>query len=335
MLRLRPVPPRSHMHSSRSAATLTSQRRSPQTSDPSLAGQVLRLQQTAGNRAVARIPGVGELLDYLNPRYHVPTWAWGYGARDMVDYTGPVRLLAPELRAAFRNGFRLVPSDAVKQQPHDVTRAEYDAVAQLMLDITARQTKLRVGTTLVDETAAGADALKGSLQLETMRDLIEVARTAAGRKLLTRIARAPGDAPNVFISANELVVAPAANPRGRNLPASTRQVTDVIYTPTAFKAGLAPNSAQNLVALDAAKVNNPWVMPRRSDVTLFHELLHAYHTQRGSAQEKDALVGTHPLAAPEAPVDPVDAPRQRAGIGGAMETAGVSLEEYATVGLGS
>jgi hypothetical protein len=317
---------------------------------------VRSLQSSHGNQFVARLvagarPEAGSALmrngfwgalDYLNPRYYVPTAVGGYTQQDLQGFQNPdppfgVEDFPAEAELAFKRAFKIVASAAQKQRPDHLTRQEYDQTARLLGDIWDRATRLVLSTTLEDETAmeaGAADARKLDLATETLKDVIELARTETGRDLLTTVARAANTAPKVYISANELVIAPAANPRSRNLPASQAQVSDVVYTPTAYKTGKARNSAENLRQLEAAKRNNPWVTPHRSDITLYHELVHAFHTQTAVGKEKDALVGRDRDAGVLIdPVDPVDAPYAGTGFDEGT-TKGVSLEEYATVGLG-
>lgn len=267
-------------------------------------------------------------LSWFNPRYYLPGLVGGYSAEQMLAYTSPARLLPDELHFAYRAALNVVARIADKVDPNDVTRAEYDATATLLLDIMGGRTKLVLATSLADEWADDVEQVKGQLKTETMKDLITIAQTETGRDLLTAIARAADPAPRVFIAANDLVVSPAANPRDPRLPASARQITDVAYTPTSYKAGRAVNSPENVEKLEEAKRLNAWILPRRSDVTLYHELVHAYHTQMGTAKAKEALVSA------ERVVDDVDRPYHKEGIGGEETMGGVSEEEYATVGLG-
>lgn len=270
---------------------------------------------------------IGDIASYLNPRWYAPVGLWGYNPAQMLAFTGPARLLPPTVRDAFAAKFNVVAA-AAKRAHNDVMRAEFGDLVTLIDDIHARRTKLLIGVSLEDAAASNAQAVSQELVDATLVDLVTIAQTPTGRDLLTAIARAAPDAPRVFIQANDLVVAPASNPRDRHAPASTPQISDVPYTPTAFKAGRARNSRQNVAELTRFTALNAWILPRRSDVTLYHELVHALHTQTGAAREKTALV-----TALDATI-PLDAPAERAGIGGGVVRSGVSEEEYATVGLG-
>lgn len=104
-------------------------------------------------------------------------------------------------------------------------------------------------------------------------------------------------------------------------------MSEVKYTPTAYKAGLATNYAANLKKQEAYEQHNPRLMPHRSDVSLLHELIHAFHFQKGTPKGKDDLVDD------ETAVDAVDAPFTEQSFG-EEKPAGVREEEYATVGLG-
>jgi hypothetical protein len=161
------------------------------------------------------------------------------------------------------------------------------------------------------------------IKMETVKDLVTIAQTQVGRGLLRDIARTSLETrkKKVTIVAYQQYKPPDAGDE----PARHY----VNYTSQYFKdrdvqerkLGGAVAKAETLAA------DNPWQENSRTDITLFHELVHARHYQQGTLIPSERLVSeTEATADVDKPYEKADAPNGRAG---------VRLEEYATVGLGA
>jgi hypothetical protein len=309
--------------------------------DPRVA-RLLALQRSAGNQAVARMffPPEAETDEqgeqswsfgsWFDPRHYLPTRLGGYTDRQARATQNPDPPFGrddfPKAAAeAFRLAFLIVEEDR-KQRPDDVTLEEYNRTAGLLGQIWSGATGMGIATNLDPGVQGGDEARNLKLKTETLKDIIEIARTVMGRRLLTDVAQAAKEV-RVTIETNEYVDNPTAGERDRGIPLTQPQRSVVKYTPTAYKTGLAGNYAPNLSKQQALKSHNPWLTPHRADISLLHELIHAFHFQRATTKPKDELVGAGVA------VDAVDAPFAGQSFGEATQE-GVREEEYATVGLG-
>lgn len=242
----------------------------------------------------------------------------------------------PELVQTLQDAFVIIPPLTFPTHPNEVTADEFSQVATLLYRIFAGLGKLSISPELKDEVLTELDfgrgrvaEIKHELKVETMKDVIKVAQTVTGRDLLATVADAADDVAPVSIAPNELVVDPTAKQKNKLLAGP--QAATVTYTPGEYKTEKAQNSAENMERLRETARYNPWVTPHRSDITLYHELVHAFHIQTGTAKSFTQFVGSQDSDIQ--PVDDVDAPRMVTGLGG-QELTGVTEEEYYTVGLG-
>jgi Domain of unknown function (DUF4157)/Effector protein len=160
--------------------------------------------------------------------------------------------------------------------------------------------------------------VKQVIKKETMKDLVKIAQTGVGRDLLESIAK-------TSLKNNEKKVIINAFSQYRNPTAAEGEKNPYVdYTPQYFKDRDTQQRQKGgaIRQFEALKAHNPWQENDRTDITLFHELVHAYHFQSG-AEEKNNLVTKSET------VHAVDRPYEFEG-----EQRGVREEEYATVGLG-
>ncbi|MGP1375191.1 MAG: M91 family zinc metallopeptidase [Almyronema sp.] len=162
--------------------------------------------------------------------------------------------------------------------------------------------------------------VKRIIKKETMKDLVKIAQTGVGRDLLKAIAKTSLEtsAKKVTINAYSQYKNPtAAESKGTQNPY-------VDYTPQYFKNRDTQERQEGgaIRQFEALKAHNPWQENERTDITLFHELVHTYHFQSGESEKND-------LISDEDAVHGVDRP-----YGSEDDRRGVREEEYATVGLG-
>lgn len=189
--------------------------------DPRVA-RILALQRGAGNQAVARMfwppeydteePQSWNLSSYLDPRQYLPTQLGGYTdrqARATQNHDPQFgRADFPKDAAwAFRLAFLVVDDANDKKRPDELTQDEYDRTATLLGTIWSGASGMVISPNL-DPNAGGADpARKLKLVTETLKDIIEIARTVMGRQLLTELAQAAREF-RVIIETNEFVEKP-------------------------------------------------------------------------------------------------------------------------------
>ena len=176
---------------------------------------------------------------------------------------------------------------------------------------------------LIEEYEALVDDV---VRTEVMKDLVLIAQTGVGRTLLEQLAKQSLDDKEkaVKILAYQEYKAPDAGSGYAN------------YTPQYFRAadtverfpGASDRPAGALAKLEPLKETNPWQENERTDITLFHELVHTRHFQSGTDKDTGQLVPK------DKAVHPVDAPYEVDDRMGGRTTGGVREEEYFTVGLG-
>lgn len=267
------------------------------------------VQQQLGNRTFTQwaMSGAATALDYANPRWYLPTWMLGYSEASMREYTNPDPVFGPNwpraLTPVFKRAFKIDPNAGPTAPADHLTAMEYQQTATFVSDVFHGVLALRLGDEVTDDPKAA---------IATMKDVIEVARTRTGRDLLTTVAAA---ALRVTIHPSMTFTTPRAYAANPMVPGA--KPASVYYRPGALAGWWDPDVAQRV----ALKGKNPWLLPHRTDTTLYHELVHAFHYQGGTQKAHGAVVGQDTDAGtPVPPVDPTD--------------AGVPLEEYATVGLG-
>lgn len=163
--------------------------------------------------------------------------------------------------------------------------------------------------------------VESMIKMETVKDLVTIAQTRVGRGLLRDIAR-------TSVTERKKKVAIVAYKQYKVPDAGDEESRHFVnYTPQYFKdrdvQERKPGGA--ITKLEALAATNPWQENRRTDVTLFHELVHARHYQQGTLIPSELVKETDATLDADKPYKNEDAPD---GV------AGVRVEEYATVGLG-
>ena len=158
---------------------------------------------------------------------------------------------------------------------------------------------------------------------ETMKDLTTIAQTGVGQALLKEMTNEKyKENAKVVIAVRDFYGAPTGGP-------SSEGGAKVSYTPQALKDRdtLNRGPGKAITRMEALKEDNPWQENERTDITLFHEMVHAFHVQDETLLGKDELVGDKEA------VHLADKPFDGSGM---MEgqKIGVPMEEYQTVGLG-
>lgn len=162
--------------------------------------------------------------------------------------------------------------------------------------------------------------VNGYVRDQTLLDLIKIAQTKVGREMLTEMAtRKYEENAKVVIGVRDTYVAATGGP-------SKSGGAKVTYAPQAIRDRDTVNRAEGgaIPRLAELAEDNPWQENNRSDITLFHELVHSKHTQDKTDIDKSELVSN------EDAVHPAD----RRFEGADQSEKGVPKEEYFTVGLG-
>lgn len=160
------------------------------------------------------------------------------------------------------------------------------------------------------------------VKLETLKDLVQLARTDVGRMLLTAIAKTSFSQKN----AKPVTINAYGNYKAADAGGYEQGSPYVNYTPQYFRDidEVERGKEGAIVIAELLAKTNDWQQNDRTDISLFHELVHTYHIQYGTV-----IPSTELISEKEA-VDPVDQPYK-------SETGpkGVRKEEYYTVGLGA
>jgi Domain of unknown function (DUF4157)/Effector protein len=164
---------------------------------------------------------------------------------------------------------------------------------------------------------------------ETMKDLVKIAQTGVGRELLQELAKERFEE-----HARKVKIRPTAKPiipDAGGDSAGNSPTYYANYTPQYFKERDQALSADDTIEKRAVKFN-PWQLNDRTDVTLFHELVHTLHYQQGIMDPTDPNAKLNLVAKNQA-THKVDKPYEAITKFGESERMGVPVEEYRTVGL--
>jgi hypothetical protein len=198
---------------------------------------------------------------------------------DVAEQLGP--LPSPQrLDPALDGKFEVIADEAQPTRENQVTATELDELNKLCADI--RKGRRTLGVSSFDSRQ------RADFMDQTLQELGYILQTKVGRQLVTNLADQGPFGPSTEIG---ISTDPSCNPRNGD--------PSVSYDPTRLVS--EPNES-----------DDAW-SKMRSDVTLFHELTHAYHVVNGTYAEG--------FATEEDGVSPQD--------------VGISLEEIATVGLGN
>jgi len=213
--------------------------------------------------------------------------------------TDPITIAADLAAARVELAPRFTISDTAdpsRDAPNTITPAEFEQVAQTYSAIRLGNSDLRIAPPTADDIDPKETA---SFQGRAMDDLAAILQTRSGRQLIGSLANQPAHHKTVLMDLGD-GTASMASPNASGLEADDNE-TGV--------------NLRNNVGVAAATVHYrpDRYGPNRSDDLLFHELVHA----------QGEVTGTQ---APETAVNAAD--------GALPGDAGVSQEEYRTVGLG-
>jgi hypothetical protein len=269
--------------------------------------------------------GPFDWLGPVNPRLYMPTWLGGHSLEHMAERQQMRANLPEHVKAHLANAYQIVSTERQKRAPNHITLQEHGDMIRMLEGIHAGNANLLISPELSkpDYSEAQRNSVKNQLHTETLKDLVKITQTVQGRTLLKKLStKDPRDQTKtqVSIRPTDISVPPDAAPLIKPTTDADHQKPQrsfARYTPTSILQADAYAMAQyrNLEA------NNPWVMPGRADVSLFHELVHTEHIQSGTFLPKSQLVTRAKF--PEA--DPGDIQDE-----GGKE---VPEEEYRTVGL--
>jgi hypothetical protein len=269
--------------------------------------------------------GLFDHLGPVNPRLYLPTWLGGHSYAHLTERQQTRDANLPqEVKGELASAYRVVSADQRKTRPDQITVEEHQEIIELLEGIHAGSVNVRISPELSKpEYAEGEEEhVREQLHTETLKDLVKITQTTQGRALLKKLSARPEDDTNnaVFIKPTDVARPPDASPISKpltDLDYQKRQRSYAQYTPTS----IITNDETALGEYGKLARTNPWVVPGRADVALFHELVHTDHIQTGTLLPKSRLID-----ADEFPTaDPLD-------LSGEGRTA-VPEEEYKTVGL--
>ncbi|MCI0633914.1 MAG: type III secretion system effector protein [Actinobacteria bacterium] len=187
--------------------------------------------------------------------------------------------------------------------PNVVTEEEYREIARTFSDI-----RLGRSDIAIDASAFGDDA--ASYEAAIMDDLADILQTESGRELVNSLAYHPVDDHLTMIAGSpdntQAIGGEYGGHHGHDGEAAKRVFA--LYSPGWGGGVVEPDAGP-----DGEDVTHG-----RSDVVLFHELVHAHHAAYGTAEE--------------GVIDPIDVFRGDGEVADALNL--VSDEEYQVTGLG-
>jgi hypothetical protein len=207
-----------------------------------------------------------------------------------------------------REKFDVVPDDFEGERlPHQVTQAEYEQLCNNFSDIRTGNSQIKMSNRLYqgDEDWGTPESVETHRE-RTLDDVMYLLQTSSGRELINELATATDKDGNPLTTTIDWTTN-AGDAKAEATDPEKRELRDN-GVGTDMTIRYAPNRSVKVDDADA----DPWAQNARSDVLLFHELAHALHGVKGERQGQP--VPTDELA-------PNDFP-------------GISLEEYATMGIG-
>ena len=299
------------------------------TTSPSSIQESLPIQKKNDNKPVYQF-GLFDWFGPYNPRLYLPTGIGGHSYTHQAERALRGSSMPTQVKQRLLTLFQFVPDIAFcKIMPNFISITEFEEVVSVLDDIYNNKSNLVISPQLSQPSHSYDDgeeaSLKEELKMETLQDLAKISQTSQGRNLLKRISREEqelGVKNTVIIKPSDALVAPDAAPLIKPTKESDykkKQRAYVNYSPS--KVLTDPTNHADLQPYRDAQGANPWIILGRSDVALFHELVHTHHIQRGEFLPKTDIMtrGDSPSA------DPIDIP----GEGGKP----VSKEEYKTVGI--
>lgn len=230
----------------------------------------------------------------------------------------PARLLLGKISPWHRN------------RPDEVTRSDRDEINRLIQDVHVqgsdrdgesssrgrRVTKSRPTGINIDPGSFASDE-QARARRETSLDLVRIARTRSGRELLRSLHSGARGLTRLGV---EIMPQPGSEDYDPNAGQAQPKDNELLgrNQPTGSVTSYVPTGLRVQQDGQASDPRNPWVDPARGDVSLYHELVHAHHQQRGGTRDTYAADALPAITRPER--------RHRVD-------RGVPREEYRTVGL--
>jgi len=169
-----------------------------------------------------------------------------------------------------RDRFDVVPNDFVGPRlPNQVTEAEYSQIVNTYSDIRTGNSNVRF-----DNSQLTGDAAT-NFQSNTMNDMASMMQTPSGRELLSGMAYGR----NADGSAHTMTIRGISNPGGAQAIPAVNANTSNPRAGTNTTIEYAPGQS----------ILNPGAPGQygsvRSDMTLYHEMVHAYHMRTGTEDQ--------------------------------------------------
>jgi len=236
------------------------------------------------------------------------------GAGAAVDPQGALDRQRAQRELAGR--FDIVGDDvpASERKPNQITQAELQEIARTYSDI-------RLGRTDIEFDVGGAKTMNGENKekaLEEFRngamdDIATIMQTPAGRALVGQLAHNEVSGPDGTIEHRKTTLFGGADPNKPETNVDRSRMEDA-----SNGRGLDATIYYEPGHLVDVKSDQAWAHEGRGDLSLFHEMIHAYHDTHGTYD-------THAVNPVEGDVEEV---ARRAEKGGRLQQ-----EEYNTVGI--
>jgi hypothetical protein len=217
-----------------------------------------------------------------------------------------------------------------RNRPNDVTRGDRDEINRLIQEIHVQGserdgelasggrpvTRSRRTGINIDTGSFGSDE-QSNARRETSLDLVRIARTRSGRELLRSLHSGARGLTRLGV---EVMPQPGQEHNDPNAGQAQPKDNELLgrNRPTGSTASYIPSGLRAQREGRQRDPLNPWIDAGRGDVSLYHELVHAHHQQRGGTRDTYAADSLPEIARLEER-HPVD--------------RGVPREEYRTVGL--
>jgi hypothetical protein len=180
--------------------------------------------------------------------------------------------------------------------PNEVTRAQFDQLVATYSDVRLGRTHIQFAKNDSDKFKAGA-----------MKDIGAILQTDSGRAMIKCLAYATKKDGSFKTTTLSEKAAPVDDVTWVTDPAKRDDISDGGPGASA-SIGYAPG-----LDLSIAGATDKW-LPQRSDVALYHEMVHAYHLERGDFAHDD-VTGRIPAVDKNANLDNLDAEYQAVGKG--------------------
>ncbi|MCA9678169.1 MAG: hypothetical protein H6708_16030 [Kofleriaceae bacterium] len=277
--------------------------------DPAMAA-VTPGQVTGPGRAAPTIDGTPEgVLGHLGQL--AGDFGRGLSQEGLSGIFDPIGMLdRQEAQRELRGNFDIIdpahPPAPGTAAPNQISEEEFERTARLYSDIRLDRTHMHFG---IDEMT---DADQGQYQRDMMGQIGRILQTGTGREMIDGLAHNPLDHDLTFHAHRDASGA-IDNSNANAEPTTTEADASTPGVGASVDLNINPGNDSTIVG----RATDPW-RDQRGDVTLFHEMTHAWHELRGT----DDASG------------PVTAP----GLGGSTRDADrgdIQAWEHQAVGLGA